>query len=78
LNSENQLKTTYTEGYRACAAAKAALTMLLTGKIIETISIYLPTDKKIDFQVSNGSISNGTAKCSIVQDSGNSIIDKFN
>jgi len=70
MNTNDHLRTGYTTGSCACAAAKAALTMLLRNRQIETITITLPSGKKVEFPVSNTLIHNGTARCAVVKDSG--------
>jgi cobalt-precorrin-5B (C1)-methyltransferase len=53
-------------GLYACAAAKAALTSLLTGQKITKVSIALPELGKAEFVICDCSLERGIAHCSVL------------
>jgi len=53
-------------GLYACAAAKAALTSLLTGQKIAKVSIALPELGKAEFVICDCSLESGIAHCSVL------------
>jgi len=66
----NALRTGYTTGSCATAAAKAALKMLLTGRVIPGITIHLPGGEEAAFALFESSITEGVARCAVKKDGG--------
>lgn len=64
------LKTGYTTGSCATAASKAALAMLLSKKVMDTVQITVPTGQKLSLEVLNISRSDDTCSCAIRKDGG--------
>ncbi len=64
------LRTGYTTGTCATAAAKAALTTLLTGKTQEKITITLPNGEWIQIPIGATHINNDRVSSSVVKDAG--------
>lgn len=65
------LKTGYTSGSCATAAAKAALTALLSGTPVEDITISLPNDEPITISIANTLFdTNGSVTCTVLKDAG--------
>lgn len=65
-----QYRKGYTTGSSAAAAAKAAVTMLFTGRLIETVNIDTPSGIRLNLAVNDAAISSEAAKCSIIKDGG--------
>jgi cobalt-precorrin-5B (C1)-methyltransferase len=65
-----ELKIGYTTGTYATAATKAALTALLTGEVQEEASLTLPSGEWIRIPIISTSLTEDTATCSVVKDSG--------
>ncbi|KDR96513.1 cobalt-precorrin 5B C1-methyltransferase [Peptoclostridium litorale DSM 5388] len=65
-----RLRYGYTTGSCATAAAKAAALMLISGKIVDSISIDTPKGWKLEIDVYGGSIKDGGASCFVVKDGG--------
>ena len=66
-----ELKTGYTTGSCATAAAKAALTALLTDSKLSSSSILLPNDEPITLPISRTEFeSDGSVTCTVVKDAG--------
>ncbi|MFM8658690.1 MAG: cobalt-precorrin-5B (C(1))-methyltransferase CbiD, partial [Candidatus Nitrosotenuis sp.] len=65
-----KLRTGFTTGTCATAAAKAALVSIITRKKTESIEVLLPKDKKITINVASCQFDNTTAKCSVIKDGG--------
>ncbi|MDU1903379.1 MAG: cobalt-precorrin-5B (C(1))-methyltransferase CbiD [Dysgonomonas sp.] len=64
------LRTGYTTGTCATAAAKAALTTLLTGQILENITITLPNGEWIQIPIGATHINNDRVSSSVIKDAG--------
>jgi cobalt-precorrin-5B (C1)-methyltransferase len=65
-----KLRCGFTTGSCAAAAAKAAATMLITGKAIASIEIDTPAGIKLKLEVHKSNISGEFASCCIVKDAG--------
>lgn len=68
--SGQKLRTGFTTGTCATAAAKAALVSIITKKRIESIEVLLPKDKRITINVASCRFDNNTARCSVIKDGG--------
>ena len=65
------LRTGYTTGSCAAAAAKAAVTALLTGELVERVSIHLPVGREVEFAVHRCQrLDGGRVVCSVLKDGG--------
>lgn len=66
------MRTGYTTGSCAAAAAKAATLTLLTGDPVEQVTIHLPVGKDVTFGLHQCQIIDGGAKvmCSVIKDGG--------
>ena len=65
------LRTGYTTGSCAAAAAKAAVTALLTGESVERVSIHLPVGREVEFAVHRCQrLDGGRVVCSVLKDGG--------
>ena len=66
------MRTGYTTGSCAAAAAKAATLILLTGKPVEQITIHLPVGRDATFEVHRCQRIDGGARvmCSVIKDGG--------
>lgn len=65
------LKTGYTSGSCATAAAKAALTALLSGIPVEDITISLPNDEPVTINIVRTVFEpNGSVTCTVLKDAG--------
>lgn len=64
------LRSGFTTGACATAAAKAALLALLTGEEQTESSITLPSGERITLPVASTEWSGGTAQCTVVKDAG--------
>lgn len=64
------LRTGYTTGSCAAAAAKAAVKMLFTGSIPENIAIDTPKGWKLRLDVFEAVVDAGSASCCVVKDAG--------
>ena len=65
------LRTGYTTGSCAAAAAKAAVIGLLTGEMVEQVSIHLPVGREVEFAVHRGQrLDGGRVVCSVLKDGG--------
>lgn len=65
-----RLRYGYTTGSCATAAAKAALTMLLTGQTLKTIDIDTPKGWPLSIEVFDPQVGQGWAACSVIKDGG--------
>ena len=65
-----KLRTGYTTGTCAAAAAKAALVAIITQKKVETMEVLLQKEKKLSVNISNCQFDSTTAKCSVIKDGG--------
>ncbi len=64
------LRTGYTTGTCATAAAKAALMALLTGKEQASVDITLPSGELVDIAVSSTSVEGDKVSCAVLKDAG--------
>lgn len=64
------LRSGFTTGACATAAAKAALLALQTGKEQNSVSITLPSGEQISLPVAQSVINKNSATCSIIKDAG--------
>jgi len=65
-----KLRKGYTTGTCAAAASKAAVTMLITGKIPEKISVDTPAGIRLNVPVSDALLEDDYAECSVIKDGG--------
>lgn len=66
-----ELRTGYTSGSCATAAAKAALTALLSGIPVENMGILLPNDEPITIPIAKTAFeANGSVTCTVLKDAG--------
>lgn len=65
-----KLRTGFTTGTCATAAAKAGLEALITKKKINHIEVTLPKEKKITIVISDCQFDQKAAKCSVIKDGG--------
>ncbi len=64
------LREGYSTGSCAAAAAKAAMTALLSGAVPTDVTIDLPIGRPATFAVNDGQIGDGVARCSVIKDAG--------
>ncbi|MHB0870428.1 MAG: cobalt-precorrin-5B (C(1))-methyltransferase [Chloroflexota bacterium] len=64
------LRSGYTTGACAAAAAKAATVALVTGQRVEQVEITLPAGQRARFAVERCKLQPGQALCSVVKDAG--------
>ncbi len=64
------LRTGFTTGSCATAAATAALQALLTRRAVQAVEVELPAGERVTFQVAECTIRNGEATCGVVKDAG--------
>ncbi|NTV50502.1 MAG: cobalamin biosynthesis protein CbiD [Geobacteraceae bacterium] len=67
---KNELRSGYTTGACAAAAAKGAAQMLLTQASVSEVSIDLPAGVCVTFQVHGQTFSESSASCFVVKDAG--------
>jgi cobalt-precorrin-5B (C1)-methyltransferase len=65
-----KLRTGYTTGTCAAAAAKAALVAITTQKKINSVEVSLPKEKKLTIMVSSCKFNSTKAACSVIKDGG--------
>ena len=65
-----KLRTGYTTGTCAAAAAKAALVAITTQKKVKTVDVLLPKEKKLTVNVFSCQFNSTKAKCSVIKDGG--------
>ncbi|MGI0003849.1 MAG: cobalt-precorrin-5B (C(1))-methyltransferase, partial [Candidatus Nitrosotenuis sp.] len=65
-----KLRTGYTTGTCATAAAKAALVAITTQKKVKEIEVLLPKEKKLTINVFSCQFESTSAKCSVIKDGG--------
>lgn len=70
LKDGKKLRTGYTTGSCAAAAAKAAAFMLLTGRRKETVRIETPGGMQLELEILNIEMGNGCVSCAVKKDSG--------
>ncbi|MGA8942791.1 MAG: cobalt-precorrin-5B (C(1))-methyltransferase [Thermoactinomyces sp.] len=64
------LRSGYTTGACATAAAKAALLSLITGRVIREVEILLPIGKTAKFSIDQAGADGESATCSVIKDGG--------
>ncbi len=67
---KQKLRCGYTTGSCAAAAAKAAAEMLMTGRKVISVELLTPKGIKLCLDVNEQKLSDDSASCSIVKDSG--------
>ncbi|MBM3906007.1 MAG: cobalt-precorrin-5B (C(1))-methyltransferase [Thaumarchaeota archaeon] len=65
-----KLRTGFTTGTCATAAARAALISIITKKKINSIKVSLPKEKEITINIESCEFSDITSKCSVIKDGG--------
>ncbi len=65
-----KLRTGFTTGTCATAAAKAALQAIITKKKIDSVKVSLPKEKEITINISSCKFDNTSASCSVIKDGG--------
>lgn len=65
-----KLRKGYTTGSCAAAASKAAVSMLISGELLDSIDINTPAGIILHLPVSDADFSNGRVKCSVIKDGG--------
>lgn len=71
MDAQNlKLRSGYTTGSCAAAAAKAAATSLIKGEKVDTVQITLPGGEEVTFQVSSLNVNCQKASAGIVKDAG--------
>lgn len=66
----NKLRTGYTTGTCAAAAAKAAIISILNQKLIESVDVKLPKGDKITIKINSCKFSKDVSCCSVIKDAG--------
>ena len=64
------LHSGFTTGSCACAAAKAALSTLLTGEVLNQVTITLPDGEEVELPVSRTEKDGQSIICTVVKDAG--------
>ena len=64
------LRTGWTTGTCASAAAKAATTALDTGEMLHTVEVGLPSGQRVSFPVDECTLSESQAMAVVVKDAG--------
>jgi cobalt-precorrin-5B (C1)-methyltransferase len=67
---QGKLRTGFTTGTCATAAAKAALTAIMSQKKVESVVVLLPKEKKLAINISSCEFDSTTARCSVIKDGG--------
>jgi cobalt-precorrin-5B (C1)-methyltransferase len=65
-----KLRTGFTTGTAATAAAKASLLAIINQKKIETVDVSLPKEKKITINLFSCTFNSTAARCSVIKDGG--------
>ncbi len=65
-----KLRCGFSTGTAATAAAKAALRLLLTGKVTDTVAVRLPSGVYLAVSVHSSCLENGVAVASVIKDGG--------
>jgi cobalt-precorrin-5B (C1)-methyltransferase len=68
--SRQKLRTGFTTGTAATAAAKASLLSIINQKKIESVEVDLPKEKKITVNLASCKFNSTTARCSVLKDGG--------
>ncbi|MEO9309449.1 MAG: cobalt-precorrin-5B (C(1))-methyltransferase [Nitrososphaera sp.] len=67
---QGKLRTGFTTGTCAAAAARAALAAIMFQKKVETVEVLLPKEKKLTINISSCNFDSTTARCSVIKDGG--------
>lgn len=70
MTQKEKLKTGFTTGTCAQAAAKAACLMLVTKKILKNINVETPKGIRLNLEVIDQEIGGDFARCAVVKDAG--------
>ena len=70
MEKKEKLKTGYTTGSSATAAAKAALLSIINQTQIENVEILLPKHSVIQIPIKSCTFESNTSKCSVIKDGG--------
>ena len=68
--NQKKMRCGYTTGTCACAAAKAAACMLLSGRRIESVSVITPMGVELTLPVYEITMEQDSVTCAIKKDSG--------
>ena len=64
------LRSGYTTGACAAAAAQAATTALMNQSMVDRVAIQLPGGEEACFSIENCAFNRGRASCSVIKDAG--------
>ncbi|MEW6044572.1 MAG: cobalt-precorrin-5B (C(1))-methyltransferase [Thermoproteota archaeon] len=67
---QGKLRTGFTTGTCATAAAKAALVAITSQKKVDAVDVLLPKGKKLAINISSCKFDSTTARCSVIKDGG--------
>ncbi|SHM10934.1 cobalt-precorrin 5B C1-methyltransferase [Anaerosporobacter mobilis DSM 15930] len=70
VNTKKKLRSGYTTGSCAAAAAKAATSMLLSGVIVNKVSLLTPKGVTLQLTIEDINMSKDSVRCAIRKDSG--------
>ncbi|RCX17579.1 cobalt-precorrin 5B C1-methyltransferase [Anaerobacterium chartisolvens] len=70
LVNGKKLRKGYTTGSCAAAASKAAVMMLVSGAVPQSVCIRLPSGELLELAVGDAALRDGEAVCSVVKDGG--------
>jgi len=66
-----ELRTGFTTGACATAAAKAAVLLLVTGRAVERVDVWLPVGRRVEFDVERCEhVGGGATEASVIKDAG--------
>ncbi len=68
--NKRALRTGYTTGACAAAAAKAATIALFKQTVVERVEIYFPSGQRVLFAINCCTFDNNKASCSVIKDAG--------
>jgi cobalt-precorrin-5B (C1)-methyltransferase len=72
-NKLNNLKTGFTTGTCAQAAAKASVIMLTTKKLVNKVEVGIPSGNKLYLKIIDPKIGKDFAQCAVIKDAGDDI-----
>ena len=70
LKSREKLRTGFTTGTAATAAAKAGILSIINQKKIDSVKVTLPKGNQIKIKINSCEFTNSKAKCSVIKDGG--------
>lgn len=73
LNKLNNLRTGFTTGTCAQAAAKASVIMLTTKKLVSNVKVGIPSGDKLRLKIISQKIGKDFAQCAVIKDAGGDI-----